>query len=618
MTAAPPPLAATALRHAALRWSLLHVPLILLLYAASIRLALADIPLRYQLALGSLYLIEAAVAAGLVFLLTLPFSFAPRFYRFAAPVVIALAMLAVFVDSRLYLSMNFHINAFFFRVVTQPGMTREVGLRPLELAALVAASAAWVGLSLWGGARFLRRYARPRPVWPWLALLLALEVADRGTLALLNFYGGPAVAAAGQVLPLQVRFTINQRLAQFTGRTMIGEPLRSATRVSRTLLPAGARPDQVRFARRPDVIFALMESTRADFLDEATMPRLWQRAQRGSHFLRHYSAATATHYSVFSLFYSLQSQKLDAVVGVGRPPLLFGALQANGYATRLIAASSVDWMDMRQTVFSAVEHDLVTNVAGRTGAERDAVMLALARRMVADVDTAQPLFLFLFFDGTHYTYSYSPSSAPFQPSWDGRGTGGAAMVAPERLRNRARNAAHEVDHRLDAFLSWFEQERGRAPVVLVTGDHGEEYREHGRVGHGTAVTVEQAHVPLVISGPGVPVGPVDNVTSSVDLVPTLFALLGDTLPAGRYSDGISMYSATPDRFVLTSVGWAPTFAVIGRDIKATFSTHDAGLASVRITDPWDRPLPEASERFAAQAANVLRAFALGPSAAPIE
>jgi membrane-anchored protein YejM (alkaline phosphatase superfamily) len=408
---------------------------------------------------------------------------------------------------------------------------------------------------------------------------------------------------------MQVRFTMNQRLASLTGRPMIAQPLMGAARSSRAQLPEGVPADAVRFTRRPDVILILIESTRADFLDAETMPRLLARAQRGSQFLRHYSAATSTDYSVFSLFYALQSQKREAATRHGRPPLLFGALRDNGYAMRFFAASSIDWMDIRRRVFGSVAGNLVTDLPGRDGAARDAAMMGMARRAVAAVDSAQPLFLFLFFDGTHYTYSYSPGTARFQPEWDGRGTGSASRVSAEKLRNRARNAAYEVDRRIDAFLSWYTRERGQQPLVFVTGDHGEEYREHGRVGHGTAVTVEQAQVPLVVTGPGVPVGPVSAITSSVDIVPTMFALLGDTLTSSRYSDGMSLYAATTDRFVLTSVGWTPKFAVIGSRLKATFATSRDGLNSLRITDPWDRPLPDGNARFAVDAPRIVRAIA---------
>jgi len=597
------------LRYSALLWALLQVPLILLLYLQSIIGALDGIPLRYKVALVVLYVIEAAVTTGVVYCLALPFSAMPRVFRYVAPFLAAMMVVVLFIDSRLYASLNFHINGLFFKVIMQPHMLDEVGLEPWQVWALAGACVVWIALSLWGGARFLRRFAKPRRVIGWLALLLVLEAGDRLTLAWLNFWGGPAVFAAGQVLPFQVRFTMNRALSKWTGRPEIVDPLEVAAKTSRAHLPPGAAPSEIHLTRRPDVIIALIESTRFDFLDSLTMPHLWARSKQGTRFLREYTSATSTQYSVFSLFYSLQPQKMEAVVGAGHPPLLFGVLKENGYASRLIAASSVDWMGLRKTVFGAVDRDLDADVPGDDGATRDVNMVAQMQEFVQAADTSRPMFVFMFFDGTHFNYSFPPGSEIFKPDWDGGGSMEAARVAPLLLKNRARNAAYEVDRKLDAFLRWELRVRGRAPLLFITGDHGEEYREHGRVGHGSDVTEEQVHVPLVVTGPGVPIGEVPYVTSSVDIVPTIFSLLGDTLPPARYSDGMSLFAGPSDRFVLTSVGWEPKFAVIGRDIKAAFSTYDAGLGSVRITDPWDRPLPDGDVRFATEAPSILRAFA---------
>ena len=99
-----------------------------------------------------------------------------------------------------------------------------------------------------------------------------------------------------------------------------------------------------------------------------------------------------------------------------------------------------------------------------------------------------------------------------------------------------------------------------------------------------------------------------RVRPGIDVVPTLLNLLGDDRPSQTYSDGMSMFSAPPDRFVLSTVGWEPRFAVIGRDLKATFFAYDAALGGVEVTDPSDRPLPDGASRFSAQAPRILRAF----------
>ena len=76
-------------------------------------------------------------------------------------------------------------------------------------------------------------------------------------------------------------------------------------------------------------------------------------------------------------------------------------------------------------------------------------------------------------------------------------------------------------------------------IVVLTADHGEEFGEHGGMQHGTALYEESVHIPLLITGPGLPAGRVvaDDV-SLVDVAPTLLALLG--LPAESRFEGRSL------------------------------------------------------------------------------
>jgi membrane-anchored protein YejM (alkaline phosphatase superfamily) len=99
---------------------------------------------------------------------------------------------------------------------------------------------------------------------------------------------------------------------------------------------------------------------------------------------------------------------------------------------------------------------------------------------------------------------------------------------------------------------------------------------------------------------------VDRVTGHVDVVPTLLGLLGDRHDPERIGDGLRMYDVPADRYVLASVGWDQKFALVGPELKAVFRAHDAGFGGVQVTDPEDRPLPDAEARFAAEAPKLLR------------
>ncbi len=65
-------------------------------------------------------------------------------------------------------------------------------------------------------------------------------------------------------------------------------------------------------------------------------------------------------------------------------------------------------------------------------------------------------------------------------------------------------------------------------VVVITGDHGEEFYDHGKFGHGRQLYDESLRVPLVIRFPGrVPRGTdVEQAVGLVDVVPTVVGLLG--------------------------------------------------------------------------------------------
>ncbi len=96
------------------------------------------------------------------------------------------------------------------------------------------------------------------------------------------------------------------------------------------------------------------------------------------------------------------------------------------------------------------------------------------------------------------------------------------------LRGLYRGEVRYLDRQLDRLMQEIAR-HGLAErvIVVVTGDHGEEFLEHGLIGHGSHVYGETVLVPLVIHGPGiVPAGrrvegPVEN--------PQLYATILDWL-----------------------------------------------------------------------------------------
>ncbi|MCB9898803.1 MAG: sulfatase-like hydrolase/transferase [Planctomycetes bacterium] len=71
-------------------------------------------------------------------------------------------------------------------------------------------------------------------------------------------------------------------------------------------------------------------------------------------------------------------------------------------------------------------------------------------------------------------------------------------------------------------------------MIVLVADHGEELFEHGRLGHGYALSDVMLHVPLVMAGPGVPRGRrVERPVSTASLFNTLLVLAGLDLVEGE-------------------------------------------------------------------------------------
>lgn len=67
-------------------------------------------------------------------------------------------------------------------------------------------------------------------------------------------------------------------------------------------------------------------------------------------------------------------------------------------------------------------------------------------------------------------------------------------------------------------------------VVVVTADHGEGLGEHGELTHAMLLHQATLHIPLIVHGPGVPVGETRAWTSSTQVFGTLLDLLGISPP----------------------------------------------------------------------------------------
>ena len=122
---------------------------------------------------------------------------------------------------------------------------------------------------------------------------------------------------------------------------------------------------------------------------------------------------------------------------------------------------------------------------------------------------------------------------------------------------------------------------GRETIVLVVGDHGEQFGEHGLLGHGNSLFEPLVRVPFLLAGPGVAAQ--ELAPGSVrldDLAPTLFQLLGlERLDQMEGRDLLDPASRADDPYVMNTT-WELALLEDGWKLIVGFS--DLGLPEMTL------------------------------------
>ncbi|MBK7826073.1 sulfatase [Nannocystis sp.] len=158
--------------------------------------------------------------------------------------------------------------------------------------------------------------------------------------------------------------------------------------------------------------------------------------------------------------------------------------------------------------------------------------------------------------------------------WLGRvRTGAIVPDAAQRdyLRRLYRGELQRVDAALGQLLDALEADGSLdEAIVVLVGVHGEEFFEHGSVGHGFTLHEESLRVPLAIRAPALLApGRVSAPVDLLDLAPTLADLLGLPFPAAWQGDTLVPViddPQPPPRLVVAYLGDGSRAAIVG-DLK---------------------------------------------------
>ncbi len=296
--------------------------------------------------------------------------------------------------------------------------------------------------------------------------------------------------------------------------------------------------------REYDFLLIIFDGLRADLLNEKNMPNLNKFSQKSMKYLNHYSGGNSTRMGVFSLFYGLPSTYWQDFVGVQEPAVMVEEFKTSGYKLGLFGSHTFDNpASLDRTAFSNIENLRMTTEGDFAPYQKDSIITDEWIDWLSAVDSSDDFFGFLFYDNP-----IAKSISDEEKS---------LLKGNRKAKDRAvyERAVWNSDSLAGVVLADLEKSgRLENTVVIITGDHGEEFDDNGLGfnGHGTAYSTYQTKVPLIVRIPGMEPAVIEKRTSHADLVATVMEeVLHCENPSSDYCSGNSIFSDKEWEWMIT-------------------------------------------------------------------
>jgi len=347
-------------------------------------------------------------------------------------------------------------------------------------------------------------------------------------------------------------------------------------------------------AKPYNIIWLTSESWRADTLDEKVMPNSWNFAKNSARFTRNYSSGNGTRMGVFGMFMGIPGNYWFPFLEARRGAAFIDVLQKQQYQMSLYTSAKFSYPEFDKTIFAQVPSEKLhdANSAG-TGWENDRNNVSDLLEFIDKRDPGKPFFTFMFFESPHARYYFPPESVIAKPYRDDLNY---ATLSKEALRenivpikNRYINSVHHLDIQFGRIFDYLKTHQLLDnTIVILIGDHGEEFMEHGFWGHNSTFVDPQVLTPLVIYTPGMKPLVNNQMTSHMDVIPSIMPLLGVTNPTSDYATGYNLLAGEKRSHTYVS-DWDKV-AYVDNEVKITQPVNGKSFMLMKASKGNDDPL----------------------------
>lgn len=526
-----------------------------------------------------------------------------------AVITTAITSLLLYADTKLLELYGMHINGFVLNFVITPGGIESLGgsqATDLTFASIAIVFVVFHSFLLWVAYQLRQTHFSDKlgelvqAAGRWYSVLGVLLVfVSLHMLFAYDRFTANGLAPVVKVVPFYQIVSAGGyfRSIGLNGRVNTALKIRGNLNYPRQLI-------QFNMPQKPyNIVWLVAESWRADTLNETVMPKTWQFAKRAKRYTQHYSGGNGTRAGVFSMFMGMPASYWFKFLQERRGAAVVDVLQKQNYQMQLFTSAKFSYPEFEKTIFANVPNEKMQALQGSGNGnvswQNDQQNVTDLLHFIDSRDQQKPFFTFMFFESPHARYLFPPESLIAEPYRDDLNY---ATMSKKNLRNdigqiknRYINAVHHLDSQLGRIFDNLEQNKLlENTIVIVLGDHGEEFMEHGFWGHNSTFVDEQVRTPLVVYVPNTKAAKVDKLTSHADIIPTIMPLLGVTNPKGDYSTGINLFERKARDHVYIA-DW-DNIAYIDADVKIVQPTGSKAFFMKKVSTRNDQPLVGASAK----------------------
>jgi uncharacterized protein len=465
----------------------------------------------------------------------------------------SLGITLIALDTVAYSLYRFHLSSFVLELALGSGTdTFSFSWQLWTTAAVVFAGI----VAIEAAAAFLLWRKRPRARWLVVAFgtMLGLQTIAHGWHAWADANYDTRITSVTRHVPLYYAATAKRFMNEYG----LVDPQKVRKNKSAQVLGGISGDGQLNYptqplqcsqpARRPNVLMIVIDGARWDMLDPRWTPNIHQFAENSIVFENHYSNGNATKPGIFTLFYSLPASYWDAFTAVKEPPVVISRMQELGYQTEVLGSATLISPAFDQNVFSSIP-DLRLTTPGEESWDRDVqITNDWLEFTESEHKPEQPFFGFLFYDTPHNHRVPDDYPVKFQPYWESVNKLELNEdFNSELIKNNYKSTLHYVDNQVDRVLDDLSNRNILDnTIVMITGDHGQEFNEYGKNywGHGSNFGQYQLRVPMVVHWPGKEPQRLGHRTENFDVAPTLMknALGCSQTSAETYATGNGLFT----------------------------------------------------------------------------